>query len=423
MRTFSNNKPKKTTLRILLTPFLVTSVAAVLSLGLSYCSSQSKSKIDMSQEPNLEVPVNLQYIPPTKNTDFRTGETTGLALQDEGLELVSSGTALKVYIDGCASGYSVGTAGAPVAITATVKLYNGDFTCLVKLASFTLGSTVYNATGTGATNFTAWTAGSVATFSDNAGSAAANQIKVFINTQVSSPLTTSSTVVYNFTDIAAGSTASVSQANVSTAVPLSATGAQAPNYSVSSSRYLSTTSGGVGNMSFTLECGSNVTGTTPDFTCPNTDGSGDNQALHIRYNLVPDTYSTCKTIPVTLTVGNANAIFATAPSGTTTRTISASTLSATSGGGLTSTGSGQIGVGGSDNYTNVSPHGGFDTPLLPTGVNPIYGSGATGGLADASYANGYQNLNEILIIERKNTAGDVRSYLYFCVSISNLTQS
>lgn len=418
-------KVGRPTLRILLTPFLVTSAAALLSLGLTYCSNPSvgsgSDQVNVNQKP-LQIPVSMQYIPPTQSSNLETGTSSkGGSLGLDDLDLLTTGTALKVYIDGCASGYTVGTANAPVAITSTVALYNGDFTCLVKLASFTAFGSTYTAVATDATNFTAWTAGSVATFSNGGGSPPADQIKVYVNVQVSSPVTTLSTVVYNFTDITAGTADSVAEGSVSTAVPLSAVGKAAPNYTVAYSRYNSTDSTGFGNMSFTLMCGADVTGTSPNFSCPNPSDavqSADVQHTEIHYNLVPDAYSACKTIPTTLTIANANAIFASAPTGTATQTPPL-TLSATSGGGLTDTNSGQIDTlanGGADNYANASTHGGFDTPLMPTGNVPIYS------VIDATYANGYSSLNDILIIQRTDGTNTL-SYLYFCVAIANITQS
>jgi hypothetical protein len=138
----------------------------------------------------------------------------------------------------------------------------------------------------------------------------------------------------------------------------------------------------------------------------------------IKWILVPDTYSACKTSSTALSVSQAISIFASPPAGTSVQSITA-VLSSTSGGGSI----GEIGVGGLDNYGNTVAAGGFDTAAVVTGANPIYGSGATAGATDNSYSNGYQNLNDILIFERLDGSGNPLSFLYMCVNISAISQS
>jgi len=374
---------------------------------------------DGSQRSRLQltdVPVSVSYIAP---------QAASLELAGgDGLELVTTATALKVEVASCATGYIFGgsTGGT---ITSVVNLYNGDQSCIVKLHGFTISGFNYTDANNGAVAFSTWTAGSVATFSKVAsGATAGDLIKVFVNTQVSSPVTGASTVVYNFTDISQGTTNTLSQSSVSTAVPLSVVGKAAPNYGgtnlpttggVAYARYLSTNSNGSGNMSFTILCASTVTGSSPAFTCPNTDGSGDLQSTEISYTMVPDTYNACiSSSPTAITVAQANTIF----SGTaqfTGQVVTAipSALSATSGGGA----AGQIAAAGTDNWGNTGlTHGGFDTASILTGATPIY-SGAS-----ASWANGYQYLNDVLMIRRLDASSNALSYLYWCINIAAITQ-
>ena len=132
---------------------LPTSVLLTMALGITHCGSSLVGGLDRA--PNA-VKVSLEYAPPVLVNNEK----------GQGLALVSTGTSLSVSVDGCASGYTVGSAGSPQTITSVVNLYNGDYTCLVKLQRFTLGSTNYSSVATGATNFSAWTAGSVATFAN-----------------------------------------------------------------------------------------------------------------------------------------------------------------------------------------------------------------------------------------------------------------
>jgi len=415
--------------RFLLTAILPASVVIALGVGLIDCSGKSSlfSSGSGARLQLIDVPMSLIFIPPKTSNLELAGPSDG------SLQLVDTATALKVEVSGCATGYIFGgsTGGT---ITSVVNLYNGDRTCTIKLHGFTFQGNAYTDANDGAVAFSSWTAGQVATFSDVAsGHTAANLITVFVNTQVSSPVTTSSTIVYNFTDISAGTTNTLSTGQVSTAVPLTVQGKTSPNYAGANSaatggvvdaHYLSTNANGSGNMTFTIGCASNVTGSSPDFTCPNTDGSGDEQnggssaTQEIRYSMVPDTYNACvSSSPTTLTVANANLIF----SGTAQFTgqvvsLVAATLSATT---TDCTGAaGQIATGGSDNCgTTGITHGGFDTVSMLTGATPIY-SGASG-----TYTNGYQYLNDVLIIQRRDASSNTLSYLYWCINIAAITQS
>lgn len=438
MRTcFSNLKQLGTCVpKFLLTSILLPALLALtLTMGLLNCSGQNglftsgaNGRLQL-----ISIPISLEYKAPQASNLELTGGS------DSGLELLATASSLLVEVSGCATGYTFGGSSGGT-ITSVVNLYNGDRNCIVKLHGFTLNGSAYNETNTGAVPFsntdngltggspiTGWAAGAVAKFAKTGSGAAGDVLYVFVNTQVSSPVSGASTVVYKFTDVTAGTTNTLSQSAVSTAVPLSATGKAAPNYAGSNgvtggiafARYLSTNASGSGNMSFTIACASPVTGTSPNFTCPNSDGSGDvqNNATYagISYTMVPDAYNACvSSSPTTLSVANANTIFAGGVFSGQASTNVASTLSATSGGGA----AGQIAAGGTDNWGNASiTNGGFDTVSLPTGANPIY-SGAS-----ASYANGYQYLNDILILRRRDANANTLSYLYYCINIAAITQS
>jgi hypothetical protein len=342
-----------------------------LAIGGIINCSQSNMGLGVTQ---VGVPVSLLFKP----QQFLNLEGGG------DLGLVSTATSLFVSVSGCASGYTVGSGASPTAITTVVNLYKGDRGCLVKLEKFTLGSATYSSQGANAVAFSSFAAGGVATFQDTV--TASSIIKVFVNTQVESPLTGSSTVVYNFTDIQAGTTNTISQANVSTPVPLSATGQEAPNYTMPHARYLSTNVDGSGNLSFTLACGATVSGTGVTETC-----SGINLTTQLDYKLVENTYSG------TLTVAQANTIFSTA--GT------AITADGTGGTGTT------IAAAGSDANSNTITNGGFytsnGTPLVTTA---------------AFYPD---HLSYIFVLRQRDTTGaqNTLSYLYIVVTLTNITQS
>jgi len=365
--------------------------------------------MSVAQKPALLLPVSVTYRPPQALMLEGKGD---LGLADLGL--VTTATALYVKVTGCASGYTISSASNGTSATAitsgVVNLYKGDRTCLVKLTSLTVAGVVYNNTGTGAVDFTTWTPNSVATFAKTGSTGTAGDlIKVFVVTQVSSPVTTSDTISYAFTDILAGATNNVSQSAVSTAVPLSASGRESPKLSLAQARYLSTNADGSANMSFTVACSTNVTGSSGDYSCPNAaDTSGlsgattDNLATQISYLFIPDLYSACAGSPTALTVSQVNGFFSSPPNTTTVKTIAVGD-STHSGGGA----DGQLSAGAADNFANTISTGGYDTPSLITGNLAIYPS----------------NLNGIFIIRRKNSGGDALSYVYQCVDIASITQS
>lgn len=380
--------------RFMVASVLPVSAVFLTGLQLIECSGGnfSSTKLNMKERPGNAIPMSLTYRPPT-TLNLEGGGSSDLGL-------VSTATDLYVTVSGCASGYTLPT---EFKITSgVVNLYKGDQNCLVKLTKFTLGTDVYSATGSGTVAFTTWLAGNVATFLGTA--SGTDLIKVFVISQVTQGgVTTSDTISYAFTDIASGATNNVTQANVSTAVPLSASGKQAPNYSIFQARYLTTNSNGSASMSLTVACGSNVTGSSGAYTCPNSDGSGDVQTTHISYIMIPDAYSACAGSPTALTVAQANSFFASPPSGTSVYTITDGDSAQTAGGVGAA---GQIAAGAKDNWAQTIATGGFDTAAINTGNVPIYPS----------------NLNEVFMIRRRDSSGNALSYLYQCVDIASITQ-
>jgi len=437
MKTYFNNKKQSGTYapRSLLTTILAASVGVVLAASLLDCSSQ-KGLFTSGSGARLQlipIPMKLEYqAPQATNLELTGGSSDG------SLGLLATASTFKVEVSGCITGYTYGGATGNT-ISTVVNLYNGDRGCIVKLHRFDLNSTTYSdATtgGTGVVPFTVWDGTQVATFSNAAPgvgqpSLATNLISVFITTPLSNPVSTSSSVVYKFTDVAAGTTNTLAQSAVSTAVPLSAVGKDAPNYAgsntvstggVAFARYISTNTDGSGNMSFTIACTTPVldpgADTLPPFTCTNVDGSGDIQDVAIRYALVPDTYSACKTSATTLTVANANAIFSGTPV-FTAQTFTAVSASKATAGTIPSPGTvGQILATGADNSGNSGiTNGGFCTVPMLTGATPIYSG------ADVAWANGYQYLNDLLILQRRDASTNILSYLYYCINIAAITQS
>lgn len=376
------------------------SLFATLVLGATYCSEGKffgSNTLDGSVRP-IGVPISLTYKAP-QALNLEGSDSSDLGL-------VTTATALKVKVSGCASGYTLSSA---TSITSVVNLYKSDKNCLVKLVEFTIGSIPYGITSTysGGTDFSSWAPGQVGTFSkcqtnsptytncENTSTGVAQAgdlIKVFVLHQVTAGgVTTSDTIDYNFTDIAAGATNNISQANVSTAVPLSATGQAAPSVAVAFARYLYTNNDGSGSLSFTINCTSALNPTSGSTAAC----VGDTIETRLDWLFIHDNYS-----QGAITVAQANQAFS----------DNASLIHAAVAGTQTGSQGKIIAVGGQDSYSNTIANGGWytsETAPEITGSVPIYPS----------------NLNNVLFIRRKDASGNTLSYLYFYVNIASITQS
>jgi len=346
-------------------------ILSVFLLTMNNCSSQNgffgaNRNRGVESKGILDIPVTLhRQIPQSLN----------LEMESEDLNLVSTGSNLQISVSGCASGYSISTTAIN---SGSVKLYSFDRNCLVRLESFTLGSTTYSTTGSNVVNFTTWLAGNIATFQSTTSST--DLIKVYVNTQVTQAgVQSTDTVSYNFTDLTSATTKNILQANVSAPIPISAAGQPAPNFTMTQARYLSTNSNGSANMSFTLQCGTSLTGSSlSTYAC-----SSDVLQTQIDYIFIPDAYS-----QGTITAAQANAAF-----GANTPTSIGSLI---------------VAPNGNDLNGNALTNGGFYT----SNSSPLRTSPSE-----------YNNLNNVFMIRRKDTNSNTLSYLYFYVNITGIAQN
>lgn len=379
---------------------LVTSVLPVvfLAFGLTNCSGEGvfSSEINANVTPLL-TPVSIAYNPPaTLNLEGSSG----------GLHLNSTATDIWIDVAACNSGYTfTATAAIP---NAFVRLYKTDLGCIAKLRKFTFQSKIYSATATGATDLSEanWdVAGSVAVFANESDST--DVINVFVEDPIDGDNTggveASEVIQFSFTDIAEGTASSVSESEASTSATLTVQGQDTPEFRLVQSRYLSTTSGGAGEMSFTLECfdddgagggsGITITGTTAtDWAC-----NGDlMDAQHdiLDYLLFPDSDLAATGAP---TIDELNDLFDTTYSG------SVREIAGTAGAAI-------VEAGNDDLHSNTLTFGGFytsDSSPIETQGGAIYPS----------------NLDHILAVRLKDSSGNTLSYLFFDVSIASITQN
>jgi hypothetical protein len=161
-------------------------------------------------------------------------------------------------------------------------------------------------------------------------------------------------------------------------ISVGVTGFAAPNFSLSSVRFLGTNSDGSANLSLTFTCNEKQTGLGASADC-----SGFVLSTQLDYIFVPDNYSQRE-----ITIAQANEAFAThVATAITTETV--------------------VDPGGSDLNGNTLPHGGFYTSLV-TGTTPIFPD----------------KLSYVVMLRARDTthARNTQSYLYIYVNIPELKQ-
>ncbi len=220
--------------------------------------------------------------------------------------LGTAATAHSVSLANCLSGYSATVTEANLD---GVEVYKDDRNCLAKLTGFTAGGIVYNATNTGAVNFTTWLANDTALFA----SAGGDIIRVKVISQLASPITGTEAVVYNFSELLDGRGDRVfTEASVSDAHLITVASQEAPLFNVIGSTFMGADdTTGAPEFTFKLECVDNPTLAVPASVAMSAGSAantlcGGNDLNTIEYKLVKDTYSSV------VTITNAEAIFATA---------------------------------------------------------------------------------------------------------------
>jgi len=323
-----------------------------LFLFLTHCGPNPFSSHSEKNPDTLSIPVTLTNTSSSQTLDLTPTVATGIF----------------VSVEGCASGNAPGI--QPLS-SGNVNLYKGDRSCLVKLKRFAIGSAIYASIGASSVQFSTWLANDIATFQNTTSTAT---VKVFVKAQVTqSGVLGTDTVQYNFTDVQAATADNLGTATVQTGVPLTVNGQAAPNFTMLASRFLSVNSNGSPNLSFTLQCGATLTGSTnPTYAC-----SGDLLQTQIDFILIPDAYSTGA-----ITVSQANTAF-----GANTPTTVGTLI---------------VAPGGSDLNSNTVTNGGF------------YTSNASPLASGTSF-----HTSNVLMLRRKDTSSNTLSYLYFYVELSS----
>jgi len=125
--------------------------------------------------------------------------------------------------------------------TGDIHVHVGDTSCLGKLSSFTLQGVEYLPSGIGSVPFTKWIEGDTAVYvgSDN-------RVNVTVAHQLSSPITATDFVKYNFEII--------HERNKNSTGGVTVEGLDAPNFKITKSGLIDMVSSGAGLFTFELEC-------------------------------------------------------------------------------------------------------------------------------------------------------------------------
>jgi len=245
----------------------VVAIGLVMSLGACGPKMQtvSDSQAESSNEPD--------------STSTRETVVIGVNVAEKGASFrLAAATSYTMSLDGCASGLTIASI---TQANPNVSVYKYDQSCLIKLSSFTINGYTY--VPSAGDPFTSWAAGDIATF--EVSGSPSNNYKVVVGGQLNSPITGTEAVAYTFTQVAAGTDESIASSIVGDSHALSVTGDDAVIMDIVGVTMTGMTAGGAGQFDFKIECGSAVSGSSPNFAC------GAHTITDLKYRLVEDTYS------------------------------------------------------------------------------------------------------------------------------------
>ncbi len=226
-------------------------------------------------------------------TASSTRETVviGVNVAEKGASFrLAAATSYTMALEGCASGLAIASI---TQANPNVSVYKFDQGCLIKLTSFTINGFTY--VPSGSDPFTSWAAGDIATF--EVSGSPSNNYKVVVGGQLNSPITGTEAVSYTFTQVAAGTDESIASSVVGDSHALSVSGDDAVIMDIVGVTMTGMTASGAGQFDLKIECGSAVTGSSPNFAC------GAHTITDLKYRLVEDTFGG------TLTAAQAAALF------------------------------------------------------------------------------------------------------------------
>ena len=139
-------------------------------------------------------------------------------LNNENLSLTGADSFVMI-LDGCTSGYTLTVTEA----LTSVDLYKFDEGCVLKLnIALTVAGVNYNKLNSGASDFTTWTAGDIALFTNSAGS---QSIGLTVDSQLDNPISGTEAVSYTFSQVLEGADETIADSVVTDSHSVAVTGA------------------------------------------------------------------------------------------------------------------------------------------------------------------------------------------------------
>lgn len=171
-------------------------------------------------------------------------------LNNENLSLTGADSFVMI-LDGCASGYTLTVTEAMT----SVDLYKFDEGCVLKLISLTVAGVNYNKLNSGASDFTTWTAGDIALFTNSAGS---QSIGLTVDSQLDNPISGTEAVSYTFSQVLEGADETIADSVVTDSHSVAVTGGAAPPVTIHGLAFSDINSVGAGAFSFDLKCDATI---------------------------------------------------------------------------------------------------------------------------------------------------------------------
>jgi hypothetical protein len=156
-----------------------------------------------------------------------------------------------MILDGCVSGYTLTVTEA----MSSVDLYKYDEGCVLKLISLTISGVNYNKLNSGSSDFTTWTSGDIALFSNSAGS---QSIGLTVDSQLDNPISGNESVAYTFSEVLEGADETIAESVVTDSHSISVSGGAAPPVTIHGLAFSDINADGAGAFNFDLKCDSTI---------------------------------------------------------------------------------------------------------------------------------------------------------------------
>lgn len=247
-----------------------------VGFGTAMCGLENDDLDDFEEKESEQVNTSNTGTPASRTSPEVVQIPAGVSERESGFALTAAATAYSIALEGCLSGFNSSVA---TEASNSMNVYKFDSGCLGKLTQFTLNGNVYSATATGATDFTTWTAGSLAEFANTLDST--DRMRVEVISQLSSPVLVADEISYEFSQIIQAPDEVVATSITGDGHTLTVNGNAAPDFGITTVTMVGMGAAGEGQFTFKMTCNSALVGVL----CLDVD------MTDITYKLIEDTYA------------------------------------------------------------------------------------------------------------------------------------